>query len=202
MGDFTLMNIDTLRYAGFGPRLAANLLDFVIMIPLIALSFWGSSHFRLFQVYYFLPGILFGLFYSFYLVRRYGGTPGKIIVGIRIRKLDGEPVGYREAFLRYLPDTLLGILMSIGLVLSVLHMSDAEYHSLSFMERSKRMVEMSPSWYKPLQWIQTAWVWGELLVLLTNHKRRAIHDFIAGTVVVHTSPKVTPPAGPDPAVSV
>jgi uncharacterized RDD family membrane protein YckC len=196
------MNTDTLRYAGFGPRLAANLLDFVIMIPLIALSFWGSSHFRLFEIYYFLPGILFGLFYSVYLVRRYGGTPGKLLVGIRIRKLDGEPVGYREALLRYLPDTLLGILISVGMILSVLHMSDAEYHSLSFMERSKRMVELAPSWQAPLQWIQTAWVWGELLVLLTNRKRRAIHDFIAGTVVIHTLPKVTPPEVFDPAVSV
>ena len=182
------MNTDSLRYAGFGPRLAANLLDFVIMIPLIALSFWGSSYFRLFEVYYFLPGIVFGLFFSVYLVRRYGGTPGKLLVGIRIRKLDGEPVGYREALLRYLPDTLLGILMSVGMILSVLHMSDAEYQSLSFMERSKRMVELAPSWQAPLQWIQMAWVWGELLVLLTNRKRRAIHDFIAGTVVVHVGP--------------
>jgi uncharacterized RDD family membrane protein YckC len=27
-------------------------------------------------------------------------------------------------------------------------------------------------------------VWGEFLVLLTNRERRALHDFIAGTVVV------------------
>ena len=192
------MNTDTLRYAGFGPRLAANLLDFVVMIPLIGLSIWGSSHFRLFEVYYFFPGILLGLFYSVYLVQRYGGTPGKLLVGIRIRKLDGEPVGYREAFLRYFPDALLGILMSIGMILSVLHMSDVEYNSLSFMERSKRMVELAPSWQRPLQWIQGAWVWGELIVLLTNHKRRAIHDFIAGTVVIHTSPKISPPEVENP----
>jgi uncharacterized RDD family membrane protein YckC len=123
------------------------------------------------------------------------------MVGIRIRKLDGEPVGYREAFLRYLPDFILGILMSIAFIIPVFHMTDAEYHSLAFMERTKRMVELAPSWYKPLQWIQTAWVWGELLVLLTNRKRRAIHDFIAGTVVVHASSKATPPVVADPAVS-
>jgi uncharacterized RDD family membrane protein YckC len=165
------------------------------------LSLWGNAQFRLFGVYYFLPGIVFGLFYSVYLVRRFGGTPGKIIVGIRIRKLDGQPVGYREAFLRYLPDFILGTLMSIAFIIPVFHMTDAEYHSLAFMERTKRMVELAPSWYKPLQWIQTAWVWGELIVLLTNRKRRALHDFIAGTVVVHASPKVTTPAVADPAVS-
>ena len=195
------MNPDTLRYAGLGPRLAANLLDFVIMIPLIALSFWGSSHFRLFDVYYFLPSLLLGLFYTVYLVRRYGGTPGKLLVGIRIRKLDGEPVGYREAFLRDLPDALFGILSSVGMILYVINLSDTEYHSSSLIERSKRMAELAPSWLAPLQWLDMAWFWCELLVLLTNRKRRAIHDFIAGTVVVHTSPKVTPPEVPDSAFS-
>jgi uncharacterized RDD family membrane protein YckC len=196
------MNTDTLRYAGFAPRLASLLLDFIIMLPLMALSFWGSSQFRLFDLYYFLPGILFGLFYSVYLVRRFGGTPGKLMVGIRIRKVDGEPVGYREAFLRYLPDFILCILMSIAFLLPIFHMSDSEYHSLGFMERTKRMVELAPSWYKPLQWIQNAWVWGELLVLLTNRKRRAIHDFIAGTVVVYALPKIKQePAATDPVVS-
>lgn len=29
-------------------------------------------------------------------------------------------------------------------------------------------------------------MWSELLVLLFNEKRRALHDFIAGTVVVRT----------------
>jgi uncharacterized RDD family membrane protein YckC len=28
------------------------------------------------------------------------------------------------------------------------------------------------------------WMWSELVVLLLNEKRRAIHDYIAGTVVV------------------
>ncbi len=183
------MNTNTLRHAGFGPRLASLLVELVVMMPLMALLFWGSAQFRLFQVYYLIPGILFSLFYSVYLVRRFGGTPGKLIVGIRVRKLDGEPVSYREAFLRFLPDFILATLMSITFIIAVFHMTDAEYHSLAFMERSKRMFELAPSWYKPLRWIQTAWVWGELIVLLTNRKRRALHDFIAGTVVVHASPK-------------
>jgi uncharacterized RDD family membrane protein YckC len=182
------MNTDTLRYAGFWPRLASLLLDFIILLPFGALTFWGSSAFRLFDLYYFLPGTVFGLFYSVYLVRRYGGTPGKLLVGIRIRKLNGEPVGYREAFLRNIVDFTFGVLMSVALLFPLFHMSDAEYHSLSFMQCSQRMIELAPHWYKPLQWTQTAWVWGELIVLLTNRKRRAIHDFIAGTVVVHVSP--------------
>ena len=196
------MNNNSLSYAGFWPRLGSLLLDVVIMLPLSALLLWGDGHYRLFMVYYLIPGTLFGLFYGVYLVRRFGGTPGKLIVGIRIRKLDGEPVGYREAFLRYFPDAIFGLLMSVALLFPLFHMSDAEYHSLAFMERAKRMVELAPSWYKPLQIVQTVWVWGELIVLLTNRKRRALHDFIAGTVVVHAAPKTAPePTVTEPSAS-
>ena len=87
----------------------------------------------------------------------------------------------------YLPEFILNMLMSVGFLMSILHMSDTEYHALSFMERARRMVELAPSWYKPLQIVQNVWVWGELIVLLTNRKRRALHDFIAGTAVVRTS---------------
>jgi uncharacterized RDD family membrane protein YckC len=178
---------DPLEYAGFWPRLGALLLDLLIMLPLTALVLWCSERYRLFNLYYFVPSVLFGLFYGVYLVRRFGGTPGKLIVGVRIRKVNGEAVGYREAFLRELPELILTTLTSIALLIPVLHMSDTEYHALSFMERAKRTVELAPSWYKPLQIVQNVWVWGELIVLLTNRKRRALHDFIAGTVVVRTS---------------
>jgi uncharacterized RDD family membrane protein YckC len=193
--------MNSLRYAGFWVRLGSLLLDSLILLPIGLLIMWADGQYRLFQFYYLLPGILFGLFYGVYLVKRFGGTPGKLIVGIRIRKVDGEPVGYREAILRYLPDAILGLLMSIALLFPLFHMSNAEYHSLAFLERSQRLAAQAPSWYQPLVWIQNIWVWGELIVLLTNEKRRALHDFIAGTVVVHDRPEVTPPAGADSVTS-
>src|SRR5437867_453474 len=107
---------EPLRYAGFWPRLGALILDVLILLPLSALAFWGGERYRLFDVYYLVPGTLLGLFYSVYVVQRFGGTPGKLIVGVRIRRVSGEPVGYREAFLRYLPEFVLGLLMSIALL--------------------------------------------------------------------------------------
>lgn len=180
---------DSLRYAGFWPRLGALLLDSLILLPLTALALWGGEEYRLFHVYYLVPGALFGLFYGVYLVQRFGGTPGKLILGIRIRKVNGDPVGYREALLRYLPEFILGMLMSVALCLSTLNMTDAEYHALSFIQRAERLIDLAPPWYKPAQIVHNIWIWGELIVLLTNRKRRALHDFIAGTVVVHANGK-------------
>jgi uncharacterized RDD family membrane protein YckC len=196
------MNNDSLRYAGFWSRLGSLLLDALIMLPLGALALWADAQYRLFQVYYLLPETLCGLFFGVYLVRRFGGTPGKLIMGIRIRKLDGAPVGYREAFLRYLPNAILGLFTSIALLFPLFHMTDAEYLSLGFMGRARRIAELAPSWYKPLEIATSVWTWSELIVLLTNRKRRALHDFIAGTVVVHASPAPAPGTIlPDPAVS-
>jgi uncharacterized RDD family membrane protein YckC len=134
------------------------------------------------------------------LVKRYGGTPGKLIMGIGIRKVNGEPVGYREAFLRNLVDLIFSVVISTAMLFPLFHMTDVEYHSLSFTQRIHREIALAPSWLKPGQWAENIWIWGELIVLLTNRKRRALHDFIAGTVVIHTrpAPSVEPLAPPIP----
>lgn len=172
------------------------------MSPLGALVFWAGWHHRLFELYFLVPGTLFGLFYHVYLVRRFGGTPGKLIVGIRILRLDGEPIGCGEALLRYLPRAVFGLLMSIALLFSIFQMSDAEYRSLDLMELVKRTIALAPPWYSPLRWFRAVWFWGELILLLTNRKKRALHDFIAGTIVVYAPAKATPPVNEDPVVAV
>jgi uncharacterized RDD family membrane protein YckC len=159
-------------------------LDVLFFLPLTLLVVWLSSRFRLFHAFYFVPSICISAIYSIYLVKRFGGTPGKIIAGLRIAKLDGSAIGYHEAILRFLPEFALTMIMSVGLILATFQMGDEEYRSLVFIERSQRMVALAPSWLHPIQIIQNVWIWGEFIVLLTNKRRRALHDFIAGTVVV------------------
>jgi uncharacterized RDD family membrane protein YckC len=66
---------DPLHYAGFWPRLGSLLLDVLVLLPLSALVVWGMQQYRFFDLYYLVPGTLISLFYSVYLVRRFGGTP-------------------------------------------------------------------------------------------------------------------------------
>jgi hypothetical protein len=44
----------------------------------------------------------------------------------------------------------------------------------------------TPAWYQPVQIAGSVWLYSEFLVLLTNKKRRALHYFMAGTVVIRT----------------
>lgn len=175
----------TLRYAGFLPRFCASLLDVIIWLPILPLYFWGFSHYRLFHAYAFVPNLLVILLYHVFFVSRFGGTPGKLIVGLRILKVDGDPITIREASLRYGVDLLLSLLMSIAMIVAAMRITDEQYFALGFVGKLTLLQKLTPWWEQPLSYANSIWVWGELFVLLTNEKRRALHDFIAGTVVVH-----------------
>jgi uncharacterized RDD family membrane protein YckC len=156
---------------------------------------WGGEHFRLFYAYWFLPGTLFGVLFGVYLVRRFGGTPGKRLMKLRIVKVSGDAVTYYEAILRYLPELLLNIGMSFAGLVAVLNLTDAQYFAASFLERGKLIEAAMPSWHSPVRIALNIWIWGEFLVMLTNKRRRAIHDLLAGTVVIKDAKQAVPVDG-------
>lgn len=175
-------------YAGFWRRFAALWLDFIFWIPMTALMWWGAEHYRLFHLYFLVPNLAFTLFYEVYLVRRFGGTPGKRVMKVSIRKVDGSPVGYREALLRYLPQGLLGVILLVATIIADFQLTDAEFFSApSFIERAQLVKAATPVWAGPFEVLMHLWIWSEFIVMMTNRKRRALHDFIAGTVVIRDS---------------
>jgi uncharacterized RDD family membrane protein YckC len=179
-------NIKYFLYAGFAPRLGSLLLDFVFVLPAIGinlgLSFLGVKA-HLFSV---LFNILFFTFYHVYLVAKFGGTPGKLVVGIKVVKLNFEPVGIKEAALRYSVEFGLLILSSAMMIYAVCKADESYYISLPWLQRAKYLQSFYPTVAMIHLILSNIWVWGELIVLLTNEKKRAIHDFIAGTVIVDT----------------
>lgn len=172
------------KYAGFWRRFGALLLDVVVLSPVWGLAMFLSHHYRLFNLYYFIPGLFISFMYDIYLVRRFGGTLGKLMMQLRIVRIDLNPVGYREAILRYAPEFILSAISSLAIVLASLTLTDAVYLSLSTDDQIKTLTEHTPHWHKVVVIIQNIWIWSEFIVLLTNRKRRALHDFIAGTVVI------------------
>jgi len=173
-----------MEYAGFWKRFGAYWLDFIIFLPFTALSLWGNEYLRLFQLYWFVPSLIIIIWFNVYLVQKYGGTPGKLLLKIKVVKVDGSDIGYKEAILRYSVDFVLILVLSAALDPIVLGMTDAEYFSMDWKTRSIYIVSKAPHWYNFVQIAMTVWGWSEFLVMLTNKKRRALHDFIAGTVVI------------------
>ena len=179
------------KYAGFWRRLAAFGIDGGIVLPIFALSEMWYAQSRLAHVYLAVPWLAFLWWYQVSLVHRFGGTPGKRTMNLRITMLDGSPITLRAARLRYAIDFLLSIVGTALTAVAALQVSDAAYAGLTMSERADLLGAQNASLESMVGWAFMLWVGSEFVVLLTNRKRRALHDFIAGTVVV-----VDPPSDP------
>ncbi len=182
----TIYGVNESIYAGFWTRLGSLLLDFLIILPYVFLVLYINGLSK--NAYYltFIPGLIFHFWFNIYLVKRYGGTPGKLIVGIKIIKLDGTDVTWREAILRQIIAFILTIFGSI-ITIYALSIADGEYYeSLGWMQKQQYLLGLTPILFKFYTWTNNIWVYSELFVLLFNKRKRALHDFIADTVIVKT----------------
>ena len=121
------------------------------------------------------------------MLYKYGGTPGKLIVGIRVRKLNGEKAGFKEVFMRSVVDMVFGVILTTGYLIAINSMDFHHYLEIGLKHKIQReyLETFYPNWRKPFDTLSNIWVWSEVIVLLFNKKKRAIHDFIAGTIVIH-----------------
>lgn len=172
-----------LRYSGFWERVGAYLIDFLIMSPLIIVDFMYGGSSNKFQLYVLAPAQLLAAFLYIFMVVKFGGTPGKLLVGLRIVKLDGARATIREALLRYAPMWILGLVMSGMMINAAMGIPAETFTSYSYLERGAALSEQASfMWFATV--LMQVWVVGCLIAILANKKRRTLHDFVAGTVVV------------------
>lgn len=127
---------------------------------------------------------LFAL-YNIYFVGRWGQTLGKMALGIKVVAVDGESAGYVRAFYRHAVDLMFSLATSALTLYALMTITNREFELLTFDARLDLLAAKTGAWTDILNWLLVAWTLSELVVLLFNEKRRAIHDYIAGTVVVH-----------------
>ena len=173
-------------YAGFWTRLGSLLLDFIFIVPVVFLVLYLNGLGKNIYFCTIIPNLIFGLWYHVYLPKKYGGTPGKLVVGISIIRLDGQPIDWKEAILRHIVQFSLIILSSIVMTSSLLGADEETFTSLSWLQQSQYLMSLSPVFFKFYTWTSNIWIYSEFVVLLTNKRKRAVHDFIAGTVIVRT----------------
>lgn len=171
-------------YAGFGPRIAAKILDFIVLLPVLGLLFYINGLSKSAYFYAVVPNLLFGIWFEVYLVKHYGGTPGKLMMGIKIIKNDGADVDWRAAAYRYSVEFFLAILAVYVMILTLNLIDDSTYISLGFMKRNQLIATLNPLPGKVQSWMNGVWVVTGLIVLVSDPRKRSTHDFIAGTVVV------------------
>jgi len=109
------MNMSNAKYGGFWIRLVAALLDGVIFgVPLAIISVLSTlaGVATLYYVVYLGVIIL-----TIYLDGTKGGTPGKLILGLKIVNEKGDVIGIPSAILRYIGKIVSGLILCIGYIM-------------------------------------------------------------------------------------
>jgi len=172
------------KYSTFWPRVWAAPIDslFVqwpagVLIALLPYCNWSAERFLLLYVALSLSPTI----YSIALHTKYGQTVGKRVCKVRVVDFKTEdPIHFGQALLRdAVPLVIFGALLA--------------YQSLRVITGKlpvERLVQPEED-FGISPWlscgIPAVWLVLEIVTTLTNHRRRALHDFIAGTVVVRTN---------------
>jgi len=180
----TFPGIDNNVYADLWTRIAARIVDLVVMLPVAGLILYINGLSKDAYFYAILPNLAIYIWYEVYLVKRYGGTPGKLIMGIKIVQKNGDDVDWHASFMRYLVTFCLSLsgifimMWTLGLI------DDATYVSMGFMKRTQLLSEINPLMSKIQTFTSLAWTLAGIIAILSNKRKRAVHDYIAGTVVI------------------
>ena len=163
------------RYSTFVPRLMAGVVDTLVFIPIGYLDDFLLAPQRSTQVLIVWSIVTYSAFwlYSVLLHARFGQTLGKMVMHIKVLDLSEQAIpSIRQAILRdsgYILLNTLTLIYTIQLILKGKYVQGSETSSM-------------PG--EVLIWASVGWFVLELVTMATNQKRRALHDFIAGTVVV------------------
>ena len=171
-------------FVGFWKRVLAVLIDAAIgwaFLPItMPLTTWTITHRNS------TPMALWVIAWTvlwLWLVVRFGGTPGKLVIGIRIVDVSGKFVSWGRAVRRIIFPALI---MTINSHLQMWKASstypDSTPHS-SFLEIGTLMNEYGQP-FALIAMILALSGYADIGAVLFNRKKRALHDFIAGSYVI------------------
>jgi uncharacterized RDD family membrane protein YckC len=163
------------RYSTFGARFVAGMLDGLVFVPIIFLDrFFGSpdqgvAQFLVWSAFAYCSFWLYTVLFHW----RTGQTLGKRAVGVKVLDVSETRLPtLQQALLRDIGYIILNTFALSYLVFLVIR---GEYSDLAFAESMPSRVA---------NWAGWLWFMLEVITMLTNRKRRALHDLIARTVVV------------------
>jgi uncharacterized RDD family membrane protein YckC len=165
--------MDTEKYQTGVKRLWAAIVDGIVFSPLLLVEQWiykttsnGSILFAWATFVSFAP-----LIYSVVLHYKYGQTIGKWVATVKVLDFsETRTLTFRQAIFR---DSFYLLVAIIGFVYYAVLLRQTD-------DKQAVLADYSSFSDNPVFW----WTMIELITMLTNAKRRAVHDFIAKSVVV------------------
>jgi len=178
------------RFAGFGPRLGAAVLDGLITSPLA----FGAMYFQSMSPSFtnYVAVLVLVYLYKPILEGLYGATLGKMILKLKVVGKDYAPISFSQAFTRFVP-WILAFLVTIyfaQMMFQIPGLEDADgWMEFSVLQAEWQAENMS----MPMRILQGGIGFLPLisaLFLLGNKRKQAAHDQLAETYVIHKEAKV------------
>jgi uncharacterized RDD family membrane protein YckC len=183
---------DTEKYSTFGPRFWTGAVDACVMWPLGFIVFLVNHASPPAAVIVTLMIIQQSawLVYTIGMHAKYGQTLGKMACKVKVVDFKTErAISLRQAVLRE------GIPVIASLAVFGYEIYEVIVSGAPLQVDGHGNLEPSGAFWG-VTMIPLAWFAAEVLTMLTNDKRRALHDLIAGTVVIRTDSASLAPSNP------
>ncbi|MFI4962891.1 MAG: RDD family protein [Legionellales bacterium] len=167
------------KYRTFWRRLWAGAIDSTVFWPLSFVYKWVWTTFQdrpVLLLFWFIFSSTAFHIYSIIFHGIYGQTLGKMAVNVKAFDISGNKLTMLQAFRRdMIPLFLFSISLAIDgpKILHGIYPQNPAFLKINFFFFLTLLTGMG-------------WYLAELVTMFTNNKRRAIHDYIAGSVVIKT----------------
>ncbi|WP_379154841.1 RDD family protein [Paenibacillus sp. sgz5001063] len=162
------------EFVGFWKRVLISIVDvLVLLLPAYLINkffVWATEYYHS-AIPLFIQFALLGAF-NIYMVVKYGGTPGKLLLKVRIINADGQLPSVKQALIRYsiyILNSLLAVIMSLS-----------AYDNLSFFSNGGEWLPLVIGMNAFLGFVIII----DCLCVAFLKNNRAVHDLMAGTYVV------------------
>jgi uncharacterized RDD family membrane protein YckC len=173
----------TKKYKTFWPRFWAGGIDSIVFIPLMVIDHFvwkahSSIPILLIAIWHIAYSLSFSI-YSILMHGKYGQTLGKMVMRVKVLDISENKLTMYQAIKRdivLITMTTLGVTHNIPRIMSGVNIYDPAAIKFDFS-------------FFILMNATMLWFLAEIVTMLFNNKRRAVHDFIARSVVIRLPQK-------------
>jgi len=171
--------------SSFIKRILAFLLDCLIMLPIIITSYFIQHLNHILSIVFPISLFFLWAFYNILFVGKFGRTPGKMIMRIKIININNKPMTYRNSFYRILFQFILSLIPLLSSTFTLLSLDPALFNTLDKVSKISliRNSDYIPVWLNSLF---SVLILIEYLTLVFNKRLRTFHDFLGGSIVVNS----------------
>jgi uncharacterized RDD family membrane protein YckC len=165
---------NTLKYKTGLKRFWASILDTLVFLPLIFLDELITVNQPVSILIWQASISLLGYSYSIIMHYQYGQTLGKMLTGVKVLHVsESKSLTLKQVVLR---DSIPMPIDVAGLI-----------YFASLLKQDLSADNLITSYEELTTIVAFVWVFLELSTMVTNQRRRALHDFVAKTVVIRVN---------------